>query len=42
MVTHSVDELLVAAGLKFEMTAKRIFTPQGGEIDDVKLIRFVI
>ncbi|XP_024936228.1 BTB/POZ domain-containing protein KCTD9 isoform X3 [Cephus cinctus] len=39
MVTHSVGELLMAAGLKFEMTARRLFTPQGGEIDDIKLIR---
>ncbi|EFN74377.1 BTB/POZ domain-containing protein KCTD9 [Camponotus floridanus] len=39
MVTHSLDELLAAAGAKFEITAKRIFTSQGGEIDDIKLIR---
>ncbi|XP_076623964.1 BTB/POZ domain-containing protein KCTD9 isoform X1 [Colletes latitarsis] len=39
MVTHSLDELLTAASSKFEITAKRIFTPQGGEIDDIKLIR---
>lgn len=38
MVTHSLDELLVA-GAKFEITVKRIFTLQGGEIDDIKLIR---
>ncbi|XP_031834035.1 BTB/POZ domain-containing protein KCTD9 isoform X3 [Nomia melanderi] len=39
MVTHSLDELLTAASTKFKMTAQRIFTPQGGEIDDIKLIR---
>ena len=39
MVTHSLGELLTAANLKFDITAKRIFTPQGGEIDDIKLIR---
>ncbi|XP_011300823.1 BTB/POZ domain-containing protein KCTD9 isoform X2 [Fopius arisanus] len=39
MVTHSVDELLKAASGKFAITAKRIFTSQGGEIDDLKLIR---
>ena len=39
MVTHSLGELLTAANLKFHITAKRIFTPQGGEIDDIKLIR---
>ncbi|XP_014608419.1 PREDICTED: BTB/POZ domain-containing protein KCTD9 isoform X2 [Polistes canadensis] len=38
MVTHSVEELLSAASTKFEISAKRIFTPQGGEIDDIKLI----
>ncbi|XP_076644728.1 BTB/POZ domain-containing protein KCTD9 isoform X2 [Halictus rubicundus] len=36
MVTHSVDELLASASSKFNITAKRIFTPQGGEIDDIK------
>ncbi|KAF7392798.1 hypothetical protein HZH66_008631 [Vespula vulgaris] len=39
MITHSLDELLFAASTKFEINAKRIFTPQGGEIDDIKLIR---
>ncbi|CAD6227283.1 GSCOCG00006071001-RA-CDS [Cotesia congregata] len=39
MVTHSVDEILKAASKKFNITASRIFTPQGGEVDDVKLIR---
>lgn len=39
LVTHSIDELLTAASFKFEMVAKRVFTAQGGEIDDIKLIR---
>ncbi|KAG8035924.1 hypothetical protein G9C98_003050 [Cotesia typhae] len=39
MVTHSVDEILKAASKKFNISASRIFTPQGGEVDDVKLIR---
>ncbi|EFN89168.1 BTB/POZ domain-containing protein KCTD9, partial [Harpegnathos saltator] len=39
VVIHSLDELLTAASAKFEITAERIFIPQGGEIDDIKLIR---
>uniref|UniRef100_A0A224XPG6 Putative afh1-interacting protein fip2 n=2 Tax=Triatominae TaxID=70999 RepID=A0A224XPG6_9HEMI len=39
LVTHSLDELLTAAGNKFNITAKRLFTEKGGEIDDIKLIR---
>ncbi|KAL6419345.1 hypothetical protein ACFW04_013924 [Cataglyphis niger] len=39
VATHSLNELLAAASAKFEITAKRIFTSQGGEIDDIKLIR---
>ncbi|XP_034939137.1 BTB/POZ domain-containing protein KCTD9 [Chelonus insularis] len=39
MVTHSIEELLKAASTKFNITAKRVFTPQGGEVDDIKLIR---
>ncbi|XP_012226047.2 BTB/POZ domain-containing protein KCTD9 isoform X1 [Linepithema humile] len=39
VVTHSLDELLAAASAKFKIIARRIFTPQGGEIDDMKLIR---
>lgn len=39
LVTHSLDELLSAASQKFGFTAKRLFTSQGGEIDDLKLIR---
>ncbi|XP_070153411.1 BTB/POZ domain-containing protein KCTD9 [Polyergus mexicanus] len=39
VVTHSLNELLAAASAKFEIIAKRIFTSQGGEIDDIKLIR---
>ncbi|XP_063228598.1 BTB/POZ domain-containing protein KCTD9 [Bacillus rossius redtenbacheri] len=39
LVTHSLDELLNSASSKFGIAAKRLFTPQGGEIDDLKLIR---
>lgn len=39
LVTHSLEELLTAAGNKFGITAKRLFTPHGGELDDLKLIR---
>ncbi|KAJ1525110.1 hypothetical protein ONE63_009952 [Megalurothrips usitatus] len=39
LVTHSMEELLSAASQKFSMKAKRLFTPQGGELDDLKLIR---
>ncbi|XP_014253626.1 BTB/POZ domain-containing protein KCTD9 isoform X1 [Cimex lectularius] len=39
LVTHSLDELLKAAGQKFGISAKKIFTQKGGEIDDIKLIR---
>uniref|UniRef100_A0A8D9ANB5 BTB/POZ domain-containing protein KCTD9 n=1 Tax=Cacopsylla melanoneura TaxID=428564 RepID=A0A8D9ANB5_9HEMI len=38
MVTHSIDELLQTASTKFNITASKLFTPQGGEIDDVKLL----
>lgn len=40
MVTHSIEELLTAASSKFDILAKRLFTPHGGEIDDLKLIRY--
>ncbi|KAG8251556.1 BTB/POZ domain-containing protein kctd9 [Homalodisca vitripennis] len=39
LVTHSLEELLTAVGNKFSISAKRLFTSQGGEIDDIKLIR---
>ncbi|KAG7201032.1 hypothetical protein KM043_003383 [Ampulex compressa] len=39
MVTHSLEDLLITASSKFNISAKRLFTPQGGEIDDIKLIR---
>ncbi|XP_043267878.1 BTB/POZ domain-containing protein KCTD9 isoform X2 [Venturia canescens] len=39
MVTHCVEELLTAASSKFDIIAKRIFTPQGGEVEDIKLIK---
>lgn len=38
-MTHSLEELLTAVSSKFAITAKRLFTPQGGEVDDIKLIR---
>ena len=39
MITNSLDELLTAASSKFNITAKRIFNVQGGEIDDINLVR---
>ena len=42
MVTYSLEELLSTASSKFGIAAKRIFTPQGGEIDDIKLLRLFI
>ncbi|XP_031772901.1 BTB/POZ domain-containing protein KCTD9 isoform X2 [Apis florea] len=39
MVTNSLDELLTAASTKFNIVAKRIFNIQGGEIDDINLVR---
>lgn len=38
-MTHSLEELLKTASLKFGFQAKKVFTPQGGEIDDTKLMR---
>ncbi|XP_017887154.1 BTB/POZ domain-containing protein KCTD9 isoform X1 [Ceratina calcarata] len=39
MVPKSIDELLTAASSKFNITAKRLFNAQGGEIDDINLVR---
>ncbi|KAJ8686969.1 hypothetical protein QAD02_022763, partial [Eretmocerus hayati] len=39
MITYSLEELLREASMKFQMKAQRLFTPQGGEIDDISLIR---
>ncbi|XP_023224821.1 BTB/POZ domain-containing protein KCTD9 isoform X2 [Centruroides vittatus] len=39
MLSHSLEELLTTASNKFNIKAKRLFTIQGGEIDDPKLIR---
>ncbi|XP_071871324.1 BTB/POZ domain-containing protein KCTD9 isoform X2 [Bombus fervidus] len=39
IVNSSLDELLTAAGSKFNITAKRIFNVQGGEIDDINIVR---
>jgi hypothetical protein len=38
-VTHSVEELLISSSLKFGIQSKRLFTRDGGEIDDIKLIK---
>jgi len=39
LVTHSLEDLLTSASVKFGIQAKRLFTSQGGEIDDLKLLR---
>ena len=39
MVTYSLEELLKDASMKFNIKAQRLFTPQGGEIDNISLIR---
>ncbi|XP_054167125.1 BTB/POZ domain-containing protein KCTD9-like [Oppia nitens] len=39
LVTNSLDELLVSASDKFGVQYKRFFTKEGGEIDDIKLIK---
>lgn len=39
LVTNSLEDLLKTASLKFGFDAKKLYTPQGGEIDDVKLIK---
>jgi hypothetical protein len=39
LVTHSIEELLVSSSLKFGIQSKRLFTEDGGEIDDIKLIK---
>jgi len=38
-VTHSLEELLISSGRKFGIQSKRLFTKDGGEIDDIKLIK---
>lgn len=35
-----MEELLSTTGKKFNITAKRIFTQEGGEVDNVELIRY--
>ncbi|XP_029645211.1 BTB/POZ domain-containing protein KCTD9 [Octopus sinensis] len=35
----SLDEILLEAGRKLGITARSLYTPQGGLIDDIKLIR---
>ncbi|XP_050698620.1 BTB/POZ domain-containing protein KCTD9-like [Eriocheir sinensis] len=39
LVTHSLEELLVEASQKLGICAALLFTPQGGLIDDLRLIR---
>ncbi|KAG7166864.1 BTB/POZ domain-containing protein KCTD9-like [Homarus americanus] len=39
LVTHSLEELLAAASQKLGIRAMNIYTPQGGLIDDIRLIR---
>lgn len=38
-VTEKFDELLRTAGEKLQIEAKILYTAQGGEIDDIELIR---
>lgn len=42
MVTDGLMELLRTASDKFGIAAKRLFTQEGGEVDDVDLIRYTI
>jgi hypothetical protein len=39
LVTHSLEELLISSSVKFGIQSKRLFTRDGGEIDDIKLIK---
>lgn len=39
MLTHSLSELLNTASKKFNFLVKRVFTVEGGEIDEIDLIR---
>lgn len=39
MITHSLEDLISTASKKFGILVKRIFTVEGGEIDDIDLIR---
>jgi hypothetical protein len=39
LVTHSLDELLTSSSAKFGIQCKRLFTKDGGEIDDIKLVK---
>ncbi|XP_054709182.1 BTB/POZ domain-containing protein KCTD9-like [Uloborus diversus] len=38
-VTDSLKDLLISAGSKLGFEAKKLFTSQGGEVDDISLIR---
>ena len=39
LVRGQVDDILAAAGKKLGFTARKLFTAQGGLIDDVDVIR---
>ncbi|XP_076069075.1 BTB/POZ domain-containing protein KCTD9-like [Oratosquilla oratoria] len=39
LVTHSMEELLLTASHKLGIHATQLFTPRGGLVDDLKLIR---
>ncbi|XP_058796015.1 BTB/POZ domain-containing protein KCTD9 isoform X2 [Phymastichus coffea] len=39
LVPNSLDELLVQASVKFNINAQRLFIHNGGEVDDISLIR---
>ncbi|KAK7070260.1 BTB/POZ domain-containing protein kctd9 [Halocaridina rubra] len=39
LVTHSLEEVLVEASQKLGIRATHLYTPQGGLIDDIRLIR---
>ncbi|CAL4176138.1 unnamed protein product, partial [Meganyctiphanes norvegica] len=39
LVTHSLEELLMSASQKLGIRASTLYTPQGGLLDDIRLIR---
>lgn len=41
LVTHSLGEVLAGASQKLGLRATHLYTPQGGLIDDIRLIRWV-
>lgn len=40
-MTHSLGEVLAGASQKLGLRATHLYTPQGGLIDDIRLIRCV-